>query len=134
MDAYEFIFEHILCNFHAIRNGQPMKLVNLYSYICICIYIYSLSSIGSAFAAEFFVAYCFPSYMAFGTLPKGLEKYAGSGEACTLPIDAMTYVLIDFLRFLWISGGCEGLGGCREACTLPIDARACIFIELIDFH
>ena len=52
---------------------------------------------GSASAADlFFFAYWFPSYMAFGTVPEGFEKYGGWGEACTLPIDARTCILVDF--------------------------------------
>ena len=49
--------------------------------------------------------------MAFGMVPNGFEKYGGGGEAWTLPIDARTRILIDFLWLPLISGGFEGLGG-----------------------
>ena len=35
---------------------------------------------GSALPPTSFLAYWFPSYMAFGTVPKGFEKYGGWGR------------------------------------------------------
>ena len=72
------------------------------------------------------------AHPAFGTMPKGFEKYGGWGKAWTLPIDARTCILIEFLRLSLISGGFEGLGawGRLAHCQLmPGHIFSLIFIE-----
>ena len=59
-----------------IHNG--MHIYCVYVYIHTCIYD-NLKA--PPLLPTFFFAYWVPSYMAFGTVPKGFEKYGGWGEA-----------------------------------------------------
>ena len=76
--------------------GSNLHACMYIEYIYIYIYIYTCIYRLRLWRRLLFVAYWFPSYMLFGTVPKGFEKHGGWGEACTLPIDTRTYISIAF--------------------------------------
>ena len=88
-----------------ICNVRESSMKNIYIYIYIqTVHFATLCHVtlitwqdSDAISSETsFFAYWFPSCMAFGTVLEGFEKYGGWGEACTLPIDARTCILVDF--------------------------------------